>query len=60
MFRLLEPELSEPYQTISSVGLSQMLATIPRHELIEAIRKLEGFRHVNGEFQIPSKYFQGK
>jgi hypothetical protein len=60
MFRLIRPDLAEPYQTISPVGLFQMLLSIPRDELIEAVTKIDGYRYAPGEIQIPSKHFVGK
>jgi hypothetical protein len=60
MSKLLKPDLSEPYQSISFVGLHQMLASISRDEFIEALKKIEGLQYSNGQIQIPSKHFEGK
>lgn len=58
MSKLLKPDLSEPYQSISPVGLHQMLASIPRNEFVAALKKMDGVRFLPGEIQIPSKHFQ--
>jgi len=57
MSKLLKPDLSEPYQSISPVGLYQMLASIPRDEFVAALKKMDGVRFLPGEIQIPSKHF---
>ena len=58
MSKLLKPDLSDPYQSISPVGLHQMLGSIPRDEFVAALKKMDGVRFLTGEIQIPSKHFK--
>jgi hypothetical protein len=57
MTRLLQPDLSEPYQSMSPVGLHQMLESIPRDEFVAALKKMDGVCFLPGEIRIPSKHF---
>ena len=59
---LLAPlDLTKPNQSISLIGLHQMLRDIPRDEFIQALKNMEGVRFLNREVQIdvqiPSKHF---
>ena len=58
MSKLLAPlDLSKPNQSISPVELAQMLPSIPRDELVEVLRNMDGVHFLNSELQIPTKHF---
>ncbi len=58
MSKLLAPiDLSKPNQSISPIGLAHMLPSIPREELIEVLKNMDGVHFLNSELQIPTKHF---
>ena len=60
--RLLAPlDLTNPNQTISIIGLYQMIRDIPRDDFLDVLKNMDGVRFVDTgvqlDVQIPSKYF---
>jgi len=53
-------DLTEPNQSISLVGLHQMLLSIPRPEFIEALQNMAGIEISDGKLYIPTAYFASK
>jgi hypothetical protein len=47
-------------QSISLVGLHQMLLSIPRAEFVEALQNMIGIEISDGELYIPTAYFAPK
>jgi len=59
MSGLLAPiDRSKTFQSISFVGLHQMLLSIPRSEFVEALKNIEGIQiSESREIEIPTSYF---
>jgi hypothetical protein len=56
---LLPADPSKTYRSISFVGLSQMVASIPKEKVISAIRAMDGVDYSNpSDIKIPNSYFE--
>jgi hypothetical protein len=59
---LLSPlDLTKPNQSISTIGLYQMIRHIPRDDFIHVLKNMDGVHFLDTgtqlDVQIPSKYF---
>jgi hypothetical protein len=56
---ILPADPSKTYRSISFVGLSQMVASIPRPKVILAIRAMNGVDYSDpSDIKIPNSYFE--